>query len=259
MGAIPLKLEKAMLKKIPARTPADGGFGPADIGGELASIAASAAAGLAGVAGMIPTPWDETEMHFKFNPTELRHNAEARWRPDPGKKEPPGQQYVGPDNSTLTFKVFLDEWDAPPAMGKDVSDMVKTLHKFMMPAKGKKAPNLLAFIWGKFRFEGFLKSANATYTLFRRDGSPARAEIDCTMVQDYDEAKAQNPTSGGPSGRRTRQLVDGDTLQMMAFAEYGDPNLWRAIADANDVDDPFSVAPGRHLLIPSKADARARR
>jgi len=33
--------------------------------------------------------------------------------------------------------------------------------------------------------------------------------------------------------------------------EYGDPALWRHIADHNELDDPFDLEPGTPLLLPA--------
>ena len=39
-----------------------------------------------------------------------------------------------------------------------------------------------------------------------------------------------NPTSGGLAPRRTRTVVEGDSLASIAYQEYRDPNRWRALA-----------------------------
>jgi nucleoid-associated protein YgaU len=51
--------------------------------------------------------------------------------------------------------------------------------------------------------------------------------------------------------------VQGDTLTSVAQQEYGDPGLWRALADANGVDDPMRLPAGARLLVPPRARARA--
>jgi nucleoid-associated protein YgaU len=50
-------------------------------------------------------------------------------------------------------------------------------------------------------------------------------------------------------------MIDGDTLQSVAYTELGNPAYWRAIADLNGIDDPQRVTAGTTLLIPSVADA----
>src|SRR5258708_4637821 len=72
-----------------------------------------------------------------------------------------------------------------------------------------------------------------------------------------DEPKGTNPTSGSLAGRRTYVVGAGDSLHSVAFAEYGDPSLWRALAVFNGVDDPLRVTAGIRLLLPSADEARA--
>jgi nucleoid-associated protein YgaU len=66
----------------------------------------------------------------------------------------------------------------------------------------------------------------------------------------------QNPTSGGPP-RRSHVLVAGESLATVAYDEYGQPGLWRAIARTNGISDPLRLRPGTSLLIPSADDAMA--
>lgn len=53
---------------------------------------------------------------------------------------------------------------------------------------------------------------------------------------------------------RFRDVKAGDTLPLIAREAYGDPRLWRLIAEANGIDDPFRFPEpddvGRLLLIP---------
>jgi nucleoid-associated protein YgaU len=46
-------------------------------------------------------------------------------------------------------------------------------------------------------------------------------------------------------------VVAGDTLPSVAFHAYGDPNLWRAVAEANGIDDPMRLRAGTRLLLPA--------
>jgi len=53
---------------------------------------------------------------------------------------------------------------------------------------------------------------------------------------------------------RVRSIKAGDRLPLIAAEVYGDPRLWRLIAEANEVDDPLrfptSQDVGRVILIP---------
>src|SRR5262245_23951122 len=116
MGVVPMKLEKAMMKKLP---PAGGGPGSALA--DLASMGASMGADLAGASGMIPVVWGPEEFHFRFNPTNLKtgKSAEFATKGATGSKQGNRYQFTGSKTASLDFSFLLDEWEAPPGVGKD--------------------------------------------------------------------------------------------------------------------------------------------
>lgn len=69
-----------------------------------------------------------------------------------------------------------------------------------------------------------------------------------------DETWRQNPTSGGLTARRAHHMIDGDSLASVAYAEYGDPALWRHVAAYNGIDDPLRIPRGSTLLLPPPED-----
>lgn len=50
---------------------------------------------------------------------------------------------------------------------------------------------------------------------------------------------------------RTHIVLEGETLQSIAFQYYGDSGRWGDIATFNDIIDPFSLEAGDNLQIPS--------
>ena len=60
----------------------------------------------------------------------------------------------------------------------------------------------------------------------------------------------QNTTSGTPNPGQVRRLEAGQYLDTVADELYGDHGQWRAIANANGIDDPLALDPGRVLMIP---------
>ena len=64
-----------------------------------------------------------------------------------------------------------------------------------------------------------------------------------------------NPTSHATDTTRIHTVIEGQSIQSVAYDKLGKPAYWRAIADLNGIDDPFRLAPGTVLLIPSLADA----
>jgi Contractile injection system tube protein/LysM domain len=197
---------------------------------------------------------------FMFNPKDISTSLKAGWNFNAKKSEEEPPEFTGTSLRTLDLEVFLDATDKADG---DISPAIETLFHCLRPtAKSKSSgapfPPIVIFSWGAMEpFVGVVSSVNATLTLFRPSGKPVRANCKVSM-QEYPPAMArQNPTSGGERTRRSHQVVLGDSLASIANTEYGSPTMWRAIAVANEVDDPFSLPVGLQLLIPPPAEAAA--
>jgi nucleoid-associated protein YgaU len=95
---------------------------------------------------------------------------------------------------------------------------------------------------------------SVTYKRFQL-GQPVRAEVSLSLEEVATPLPNQNPTSGALAQRRTHTMIEGDSLASIAFKEYRNPGKWRAIAEANGIDDPMRVRPGMELLIPDSVEA----
>jgi nucleoid-associated protein YgaU len=117
------------------------------------------------------------------------------------------------------------------------------------------APNLeqLQFFWGKGTNRVVtVKDVNITYTKFGSDGVPLAATVTKITLQCYGPNRpGTNPTSGGLPGRSSHVLVSGESLVGLANSTYGSPRAWRALAEANGLDDPLRLAPGHPIYLPS--------
>lgn len=116
---------------------------------------------------------------------------------------------------------------------------------------------LLQFQWGPpgaaFSYLCILNSATVTYVRFSRIGVPVRAKVSLTLKEMPSPVGTlpTNPTSGGLTNRRVCVLTEGETLHSVAQQYYGDPQAWRAVAQANDIDDPLRTRPGRRVYLPN--------
>jgi phage protein U len=198
-------------------------------------------------------------LFFDFNPKELQVTKKANWKSNPtkGKKAPP-PEYNGPEAASMTLEMFVD---ASEKEGGDVSKLVDQLVEACTPTSSssqnqKPKPPGVKFGWGtKIYLEGYIESVSAKYTLFRQGGTPIRAVCTITLKEFPKDANKQNPTSGSLTNYRSTQVVEGDSLAGIAYREYGDPTLWRALAEANQIDDPMRLPPGTRLLVPSATEA----
>lgn len=112
---------------------------------------------------------------------------------------------------------------------------------------------MVEFRWGQiWTFRAVISRLTETCTLFRDNGTPVRATLDVTFLQAREAGTypAQNPTTMGTSGYKHWVVREGDTIDWIAFREYGDATQWRHIADVNNLDDPGHLRPGLALAIP---------
>ena len=194
------------------------------------------------------------ELDFPFNPKDFSLTRGAKWEAttNSGGTLPP--EYKGPVPATLTVEIFLDETTKDDG---DISKTVKKLLGFVNPEADSKSQNKPSapharFIWGTaIEFKGYIEQVAVKYTLFRENGNPVRGTATVTIKEVGAAPAKQNPTSGGDPGTRAHPVVAGDTLQSIAYAEYGSAGAWRTIADANpSIDDPMRLVPGRSLVVP---------
>lgn len=193
---------------------------------------------------------------FQFNPKELSLGKAASWTRQTAKANqkagPP--QYNGPMPSKLSLEMFFD------ASGKQDDAVVKRVEKLFScctptPAslkQNKGSPPWVLFRWGQLTGAlSYIASVQVKYTLFTAAGVPVRATCTVALEEIAGEPPKQNPTSGGLVPRRVHVLIEGDTLAGIAYNEYGNASLWRAVAVANRIDDPMRLQPGTNVLLPA--------
>jgi hypothetical protein len=181
-----------------------------------------------------------------FNPTEyqLAQSNQFAEVAIPGLGAPLLQ--FGRGNArTLSMQLFFDTYEK----GEDVRDHTKKLTALLAIDDHLHAPPVCEFTWGGLTFIGVLEQANQRFTLFLPNGIPVRATVDVTFKEFWDEKKQGGRLQSTHFAKR--QVVKrGDTLSAIAGHQYGDPALWRPIAEANGIDDPLALQPGQVLVIP---------
>ncbi len=196
---------------------------------------------------------------FEFNPSQLALTRRAQWTSTPAAAVRDGvlPEFLGPEPRELSVTVFLDRSDDPDS--NDVMKMVESLFSccevtsMSLAAKQPSTP-WVVFEWGSFRtarFTAYVESVEAQYTVFGTSGMPIRATCQLRLHEIPTRTAGQNPTSGALTARRVHRLVAGDSLQSLAWREYGDAAAWRTIAETNGIDDPARLTPGTELVLPA--------
>lgn len=192
---------------------------------------------------------------FHFNPERVSLGKQAHWDRSTPSNAPAGSpQFVFSQPRTMALEVFLDA----PGPGGSVEKDAEKLLGCCTPAVQNAATDTASapwvrLEWGRGRSTGFLAlvtDVHVTYTRFAADGTPLRAECSLALEEIGALTPRQNPTSGGEGPVGTHRLVAGDTLAGVAWRTYGDATCWRAIACANEVDDPDRVPVGTVLVLP---------
>ncbi|MGH3797779.1 MAG: peptidase M23 [Pseudonocardiaceae bacterium] len=196
------------------------------------------------------------KIEFQFNPKELTLTKAANWNQQAAKgaKKSGVPEFLGAAPAKLSVEMFLD---ATKKMDNSVVKAVEKLFSCCVPTdatrqKQKASPPWVRFQWGAvIGFPAHITTVTAKYTLFTPGGTPVRAVCTVQLEEMGGEAGGQNPTSGALAARAVRTIVDGDSLPSVAYREYGDATRWRALAEANDIDDPMRLRAGRPLLVPA--------
>ncbi|MEV6909256.1 hypothetical protein [Amycolatopsis sp. NPDC051071] len=95
-----------------------------------------------------------------------------------------------------------------------------------------------------------LEKVTVDYQRFDFTGTPVWARIALTLVEFTRDPPPTNPTSRGVPGRTRHVVTQGENIMQIAHRAYGSPNAWRRVAEANGIDDPLRVKPGRTLMLP---------
>jgi nucleoid-associated protein YgaU len=202
------------------------------------------------------------EFKFQFNPEKFTITKTANWVRNHSTAAPEATmpEFQGAEPRSMEVQVFLDATDSPSAsVTKDVERLFHCCTPLQQTvAKNRPSPPFVLFGWGKaIQFQAYVRSVTVEYKLFKQDGTPKRALATLSLEEVPHQAGRQNPTSGALSSQRTHTVVSGDTLQSIAYDEYRDPQLWRAIAKTNSVDDPLRLRAGTTLLLPPADEAAA--
>jgi hypothetical protein len=198
-----------------------------------------------------------------FNPKEYTFSKQNKWEEKTAKGQSvPHLEFSGGAPANLKLQLLFDTYeDHPPISkaGEDVRkytkglwDMMKISDKNKNPKTKKGEPPHCQFEWGSlWSFEAVIESISQKFTLFKSDGTPLRATLDVAFKQVKDEGQypRQNPTSGGGAEERIRVVREGETLAGIAYEEYGDPTVWRHLANQNQILDPSRLRPGQMLLV----------
>ncbi|NCR09337.1 MAG: LysM peptidoglycan-binding domain-containing protein [Microcystis aeruginosa LG13-11] len=172
----------------------------------------------------------------------------------------PVLQFGGGGSRILNLELFFDVTEPVMRQGQtvkidDVRQLTNEIVKLTRIERdaNPQQPPICELSWGnpldapEFPFIGVVTNLVQNFTLFKSDGKPLRARLTVTFTEWIDREKDLKQTD---PEQTTRLVKRGDTLSSLAAEVYGDPNLWRIIAQANNLDDPRHLKVSNPLIIP---------
>jgi hypothetical protein len=208
-------------------------------------------------------------LDVQFNPTEftLDKGAQIAEIGIPGL-DSPLLQFVRGQTEKLTVDLFFDTTEDGTGPGAtSVTTKTDAFYSLVKIEPGGHAPPICTFLWNssfpgadlspnagnqrRNEFQCIVESVKQKFTLFSPDGIPLRATLTLAL-REYKTLTEQLDQLNLSSPDRTHSHITraGDTFAGLAARYYRKPGEWRAIAEANDIEDPRRLDAGRFLAIP---------
>lgn len=218
-------------------------------------------------------PEGKTAFQVLFNPESYVQSRSVRYAQANGvATNTPVVQFAGGSMEILKFRLFFDSMSAGsevggltekllfagnsilPSLGKvvDVRTYTQKVYSLMEIDPDKHVPPLVKLKWSSLQFTGHLVQCTQHFVRFNERGIPMRAWLDCAFQEFVAPLKANLPRPlESPDTTKYRTVYQGDSLWSMSAKEYGQPEQWRAIADANGLTNPRHLRSGTQLVLPA--------
>ncbi len=202
---------------------------------------------------------EKDPIEVKYNPTKYsvtisqNMSEEAADTNKPNEKEQFTTVGVGDLTVTLLYDTYEEEAEADKDVRKKINKIVE-LAMPTVPGKEKKVPPTCLFVWGTFKYKGYVSSVKQDFTMFLRTGVPVRANVAVTFKSAMNTAADIKKLKGLEACRKLWTVKTGDRLDLIANRTLKDVTQWRKIAELNGISDPISFPTakdvGRRLVIP---------
>ncbi len=157
-------------------------------------------------------------------------------------------QYVKGNSRTLTMSLFFDTTESATDVRTETQRIVSLLNQ----ESNTKAPPILLITWASLNFRCVLESVSQRFSFFMESGAPVRATLE-VVFKEYESIEIKIESGFFVAPPTLRNITEGETLTGLAADVLGDPAQWRAIAEANDIDDPLTIPAGTAITIPPRS------
>jgi nucleoid-associated protein YgaU len=191
--------------------------------------------------------WSKKAKWSDASGSSLRSDCSGKERKTPMRNVPEAH-FEGGGPEILDLELFFDTTDTQI----DVRLLLKPIQMLVFKVPFRTEPPLVMFSWGMILSKmSYVEEVEIDYTMFRADGTPLRAEVEMKLTE-YDlgflSALPMNPTSVSEA-RKTWVVTEGQTLDWIAYQEYGNSVHWRHIAEVNNLSNPRDLRSGQILKL----------
>jgi len=169
---------------------------------------------------------------------------------------------------TMTFKFIFDGSGvikkggggllsglAVPGLPSEKPDVVADFNKFKDVVykydSNTHAPRYVQLQWGPLIYNCQLTTMTVNFKLFKPDGTPVRAEANCTFQSVIDpETLSAKEGRKSPDLSHIKTVIEGDTLPLLCYREYGDSKYYFQVAKFNRLTNFKQLNPGMKLIFP---------
>lgn len=181
---------------------------------------------------LTPVTGSGAEIEVHFNPVSLQL-AITNTLEEKGQDK---KQFVTKSVAKLTMDLVFDTTHD----GQDVRTLTQKVAKFMEPA-AKKAPAIVKFEWGTYKFQGLVESYKETIDFFAPNGVPLRATINLSLSRQEKVFEATDTSSNfdtqGALQAEAVQVPTGTNQDATGTGALGgNPRAGRSIAAANGLE-----------------------
>jgi nucleoid-associated protein YgaU len=191
-----------------------------------------------------------------FNPGSYTITKSVTWnRANDARANAPTVTFGGGSARELALELFFDVTEVSDP-NRDVRTETDKLVKMTRILRSRETPRppTCRVEWDRkksadFPFRGVISTLTQRFTLFNSNGRPLRATVNVSITEFLkrtDDLKDTDPELS------TRTVQRGDDLPRIAAEVYLDPTVWRVIALANRIEDPFELVVGSVLTLPKR-------
>jgi hypothetical protein len=186
-----------------------------------------------------------------FNPDQWANSEQFVYNDEQEEGTQEGvQRFNHIKSPELSFEILIDGTGASGEK-KEVTTELELLNRTVGFNGKEHRPNKLFIIWGKFLFQGVVETLDTTYTLFRPNGTPLRAKVQCKFRRDTDSVtRVLDADLHSADLTHARKIREGERLDQLCQGIYDSPRFLLEVAKANGLTSFRNIPVGMEMIFP---------